>query len=74
MDFNKYSDTRRVNATAIFCYGILIFVLVASYLVEVLKKSRGEAEEDDHIVKLDFRQINYRFIRLLDKMQIPLCV
>ena len=41
-----------------------------SNLMEVLKKSRGEAEEDDHIVKLDFRQINYRFIRLLDKMQI----
>ena len=42
-----------------------------SNLMEVLKKSRGEAEEDDHIVKLDFRQINYRFLRLLDKMQIP---
>lgn len=41
-----------------------------SNLMEVLKKSRGEAEEDDHIVKLDFRQINYRFLRLLDKMQI----
>lgn len=42
-----------------------------SNLMEVLKKSRGEEEEDDHIVKLDFRQINYRFLRLLDKMQIP---
>lgn len=42
-----------------------------SNLMELLKKSRGEAAEDDHIVNLDFRQINYRFTRLLNKTQIP---
>lgn len=40
MEYNNYSDARRVNATAMFCYGVMIAILVASYFVEVLKKSR----------------------------------
>ena len=40
MDINKYSDERRVNATAMFCYAIMVLVLVVAYFVEVLKKSR----------------------------------
>lgn len=42
-----------------------------SNLMEVLKKSRGEAAKDDHIVNLDFRQINYRFEKMLTTLQIP---
>lgn len=42
-----------------------------SNLMAVLKKSRGEAAEDDHIVNLDFRQINYRFEKMLTTLQIP---
>ncbi len=40
MDYNNYSDERRVNATAMFSYTLLVFILVACYLIEVLKKSR----------------------------------
>lgn len=40
MDFNKISDKQRVNATAMFCYTVLVVILSASYLVEVIKKSR----------------------------------
>lgn len=43
-----------------------------SNLMEVLKKSKGEASEDEHIVNLDFRQINYRFKKMLTTLQIPL--
>ena len=41
MDFSKISDKRRVNKTAMFCYTIMVVILVISYLVEVLKKSRS---------------------------------
>lgn len=40
MNYDKTSDESRVNATAMFCYTILVFILVVSYLIEVLKKSR----------------------------------
>lgn len=40
MDYNKYSDEQRVNATAMFCYVVMMVVLIAAYLIEVLKKSR----------------------------------
>lgn len=42
-----------------------------SNLIDLLKKSRGEAAEGDHIVNLDFRQINYRFEKMLTTLQIP---
>lgn len=41
MDYNNFSDERRVNATAMFSYGLLSAVLVICYFVEVLKKSRS---------------------------------
>lgn len=41
MDYNEYSDARRVNATAMFSYGVMLLVLVASYFLEVLNKSRS---------------------------------
>lgn len=40
MDFSKVSDKRRVNATAMFCYTVLVAILLISYFIEVLKKSR----------------------------------
>lgn len=40
MGYNNYSDEGRLNATAMFSYGVLVFILAVSYLVEVLKKSR----------------------------------
>lgn len=40
MEHNKYSDEQRVNATAMFCYAVMMVILIAAYLVEVLKKSR----------------------------------
>lgn len=40
MDLRKVSDKHRVNTTAMRCYAITIAVLAASYLVEVVKKSR----------------------------------
>lgn len=43
MDFNKISDKRRVNATAMFCYTVLVVILSISYFIEVLKKSRTVA-------------------------------
>lgn len=43
MDFNKISDKRRVNATAMFCYTVLVAILAISYFIEVLKKSRTVA-------------------------------
>ncbi len=40
MELKKFSDKHRVNSTAIFCYTVLAIVLSASYLIEVIKKSR----------------------------------
>lgn len=40
MDYSKVSDKKRVNATAMFGYTILMVILIAGYFVEVLKKSR----------------------------------
>lgn len=40
MELKKISDKHRVNSTAIFCYTVLAIVLSASYLIEVIKKSR----------------------------------
>lgn len=40
MGNNKFSDEHRVNATAMFCYAILMVILIAAYLLEVIKKSR----------------------------------
>lgn len=41
MESKKISDAHRVNKAATFSYGIVIFVLVATYFVEVIKKSRS---------------------------------
>ena len=41
MDYNNFSVERRVNATAMFSYGLLSAVLVICYFIEVLKKSRS---------------------------------
>lgn len=40
MDYKNVSDECRVNQTAMFSYTVIVIVLVACYLVEVLKKSR----------------------------------
>lgn len=40
MEYNKFSDGRRVNATAMFCYGMLTIVLIISIFLQVLNKSR----------------------------------
>ncbi|MGN0153412.1 MAG: methyl-accepting chemotaxis protein [Lachnospiraceae bacterium] len=41
MDFSNVSDECRVNQTAMFSYTVMDFILIACYLVEVLKKSRS---------------------------------
>lgn len=40
MEYNNVSDKQRVNATALFCYTVLVAVLTIAYLIEVIKKSR----------------------------------
>ncbi|MGN0414027.1 MAG: methyl-accepting chemotaxis protein [Agathobacter sp.] len=40
MDYSKGFDNQRVNATAMFCYRIILGVLLISYLIEVFKKAR----------------------------------
>ena len=40
MNYNEYSDQRRVNATAMFCYTMMVVILAACYVIEVLKHSR----------------------------------
>lgn len=40
MNYSEISDEQRVNATAMFSYTLITFVLIICYFIEVFKKSR----------------------------------
>ncbi len=43
MKYKSFSDLHRANSTCMICYSLLVIILVACYLIEVIKGSRSIA-------------------------------